>query len=161
MTQWVTCLTCNWLVVSSNPIKGSCCFLGQETFSSLLSTAFFPGTDLQSQISQSNLYKPYGRLTIISNQLPHQILSKPYIYTGSCKCFICLLLIVVHYRLPWWFLYINWTLVVTVSLICSYFVMLYGLKYGYQRSVEWLIAFLTGFTQSAFVIQPIKVSELI
>ena len=35
--------------------------------------------------------------------------------------------------------------------------MLYGLKYGYNRSVSWLVSFLTGFTQSAFVTQPLKV----
>ena len=35
--------------------------------------------------------------------------------------------------------------------------MLYGLKYGYNTSVSWLVSFLTGFTQSAFVQQPIKV----
>ncbi|XP_053405410.1 polycystic kidney disease protein 1-like 3 isoform X2 [Mercenaria mercenaria] len=59
--------------------------------------------------------------------------------------------------LPWWFLYISWFLVLSVSLICSYFVMLYGLKYGYQRSVEWLVSFLTGFSQSALITQPLKV----
>ena len=35
--------------------------------------------------------------------------------------------------------------------------MLYGLKYGYNTSVGWLVSFLTGFTQSAFVQQPLKV----
>ena len=35
--------------------------------------------------------------------------------------------------------------------------MLYGLKYGYNKSVSWLVSFLTGFTQSAFVTQPLKV----
>ncbi|WAQ99880.1 PK1L2-like protein, partial [Mya arenaria] len=59
--------------------------------------------------------------------------------------------------LPWWFLYVAWVLVLMVSLVSSYFVMLYGLKYGYQRSLEWLVSFLTGFTQSAFLTQPLKV----
>ena len=35
--------------------------------------------------------------------------------------------------------------------------MLYGLKYGYNKSVSWLVSFLTGFTQSACVTQPVKV----
>ena len=35
--------------------------------------------------------------------------------------------------------------------------MLYGLKYGYNRSVSWLVSFLTGFTQSACITQPLKV----
>ncbi|CAG2188171.1 PKD1L2 [Mytilus edulis] len=59
--------------------------------------------------------------------------------------------------LPWWCLYIAWTIVITVSLINSYFVMLYGLKYGYQKSVEWLVSFFTAFFQSACFQQPIKV----
>ncbi|XP_071171567.1 polycystin-1-like protein 2 [Mytilus edulis] len=59
--------------------------------------------------------------------------------------------------LPWWCLYIAWTIVITVSLINSYFVMLYGLKYGYQTSVEWLVSFFTAFFQSACFQQPIKV----
>ncbi|KAL4227725.1 Polycystic kidney disease protein 1-like [Mactra antiquata] len=59
--------------------------------------------------------------------------------------------------LPWWFLYIAWCLVLGISFVCSYFVMLYGLKYGYQKSIEWLVSFFTGFSQSALVTQPIKV----
>ena len=59
--------------------------------------------------------------------------------------------------LPWWILYIAWFLVISASLVSSYFVMLYGLKYGYNKSVSWLVSFLTGFTQSACVTQPVKV----
>ena len=59
--------------------------------------------------------------------------------------------------LPWWILYIAWFLVISTSLVSSYFVMLYGLKYGYNKSVSWLVSFLTGFTQSACVTQPVKV----
>ena len=61
------------------------------------------------------------------------------------------------FSLPWWFLYIAWFLVITVSIVCSYFVMLYGLKYGYNKSVSWLVSFITGFAQSAFIQQPLKV----
>jgi hypothetical protein len=45
----------------------------------------------------------------------------------------------------------------STSLVSSYFVMLYGLSYGYARSVDWLVSFLTAFFQSALVQQPIKV----
>ena len=50
-------------VVSSSPIKGSRCFLEQETLSSLISTGWFKEQierDLQKQkllVSQSNLTK--------------------------------------------------------------------------------------------------------
>ena len=66
-----------------------------------------------------------------------------------------------YFSLPWWFLYVSWCLVIMICLVSSYFVMLYGLKYGYDKSVEWLVSFLTGFTQSAFVVQPMKVRVLI
>ncbi|XP_033756196.1 polycystic kidney disease protein 1-like 2 [Pecten maximus] len=61
------------------------------------------------------------------------------------------------FRFPWWVVYIAWTLVVSTTLISSYFVMLYGLMYGYQASIEWLVSFFTAFFQSAFVTEPLKV----
>ena len=51
--QWVARLTSNRLVVRSNPIKCSRCFLKQETSPALLSTGLFEGTD-SSVTSQSN-----------------------------------------------------------------------------------------------------------
>ncbi|CAH1781664.1 unnamed protein product, partial [Owenia fusiformis] len=59
--------------------------------------------------------------------------------------------------LPWWFLYINWTLCSLTSITCTYFIMLYGLKYGYQASIEWLTSILTSIFTSIVVLQPIKV----
>ena len=41
MTKWVVCQTHNRLVMSLSPIKGSRCFLGQETLLSLLSPGWF------------------------------------------------------------------------------------------------------------------------
>ena len=35
--------------------------------------------------------------------------------------------------------------------------MLYGLKYGYAKSVDWMVSFFTAFFQSTFVTQPLKV----
>ncbi|XP_041361597.1 polycystic kidney disease protein 1-like 2 [Gigantopelta aegis] len=35
--------------------------------------------------------------------------------------------------------------------------MLYGLKYGYDKSVAWLISFCTSFFQSALITEPVKV----
>ncbi|XP_060069517.1 polycystin-1-like protein 2 [Ylistrum balloti] len=61
------------------------------------------------------------------------------------------------FRFPWWMIYIAWTLVLSTAVISSYFVMLYGLMYGYQKSIEWLVSFFTGFFQSAFVTEPLKV----
>ncbi|XP_041368276.1 polycystic kidney disease protein 1-like 2 isoform X2 [Gigantopelta aegis] len=60
-------------------------------------------------------------------------------------------------RLPWYFLYVAYFVAFTTALICSYFVMLYGLKYGYNKSVAWLVSFFTSFFQSAFITEPVKV----
>lgn len=35
--------------------------------------------------------------------------------------------------------------------------MLYGLKYGYRKSVDWLVSSLVAVVQSAMVTQPVKV----
>lgn len=35
--------------------------------------------------------------------------------------------------------------------------MLYGLKYGYNLSLEWLVSFMVAFFQSSLITQPIKV----
>ncbi|KAL5005145.1 hypothetical protein ScPMuIL_018601 [Solemya velum] len=61
------------------------------------------------------------------------------------------------WRLPWWFFYVAWFLVISTSLICSFFTMLYGLKYGYRKSVDWLVSFLTAFFQNNTFMEPLKV----
>ena len=53
MAQWVARLTRNVEVVDSSPIKGSRCFLEQETSPLLLSIGWF----------QERIRGPYGRLT--------------------------------------------------------------------------------------------------
>lgn len=35
--------------------------------------------------------------------------------------------------------------------------MLYGLKYGYRKSVDWLVSFLTAFFQNNTFMEPLKV----
>jgi len=45
ISQWVRLLTRVWSVISSSPIKGSCCFLEQETQPLMLSTGWVPGLD--------------------------------------------------------------------------------------------------------------------
>ncbi len=69
----------------------------------------------------------------------------------------CVSLSILHFSLPWWATYMTWILAISTAIISSYFVMLYGLKYGYQLSVDWLVSFFISFTQSVIVIQPVKV----
>ena len=59
--------------------------------------------------------------------------------------------------LPWWIIYVAWGLTLSSSIVCAFFIMLYGLRYGRQASMEWLVAMVVGLVQSVVVIQPIKV----
>lgn len=62
--------------------------------------------------------------------------------------------------LPWWFVFIGWLLVVATSGVSAFFTMLYGLKYGKERSVSWLISMVVSFFESLFITQPLKVRNL-
>ncbi|KAA0723782.1 Polycystic kidney disease protein 1-like 2 PC1-like 2 protein [Triplophysa tibetana] len=58
---------------------------------------------------------------------------------------------------PWWFVYVGWLLVAGTSVVSGYFTMLYGLKYGKDRSINWIISIAMSFTESLFFTQPVKV----
>ncbi|XP_036441849.1 polycystic kidney disease protein 1-like 2 [Colossoma macropomum] len=59
--------------------------------------------------------------------------------------------------LPWWFLFVGWFLVAATSGVSAFFTMLYGLTYGKQRSISWLISMTVSFFESLLLTQPIKV----
>ncbi|XP_057707318.1 polycystic kidney disease protein 1-like 2 isoform X1 [Corythoichthys intestinalis] len=59
--------------------------------------------------------------------------------------------------LPWWFVFIGWTLVIATSGVSGYFTMMYGLTYGKDRSISWLISMVVSFFESLFITQPLKV----
>ncbi|XP_034372510.1 polycystin family receptor for egg jelly isoform X1 [Arvicanthis niloticus] len=59
--------------------------------------------------------------------------------------------------LPRWCVYIAWFLVFATSGISSFFIVFYGLTYGYEKSVEWLFASFCSFCQSVFLVQPCKI----
>ncbi|XP_058485671.1 polycystin-1-like protein 2 [Solea solea] len=59
--------------------------------------------------------------------------------------------------LPWWFVFIGWILVIATSGVSGYFTMMYGLTYGRDRSISWLISMLVSFFESLFITQPLKV----
>ncbi|NP_001128338.1 polycystin family receptor for egg jelly precursor [Rattus norvegicus] len=50
--------------------------------------------------------------------------------------------------------YIAWFLVFATSGVSSFFIVFYGLTYGYDKSVEWLFASFCSFCQSVFLVQP-------
>ncbi|XP_041454654.1 polycystic kidney disease protein 1-like 2 [Lytechinus variegatus] len=59
--------------------------------------------------------------------------------------------------LPHACVYIAWLLVFATVVASSYITMLYGLKYGKQTSIDWLISLFIATFQSIFITQPIKV----
>ncbi|XP_077025289.1 polycystin family receptor for egg jelly [Tamandua tetradactyla] len=59
--------------------------------------------------------------------------------------------------LPWWCVYIAWFLVFAISSVSSFFIVFYGLTYGYGKSLEWLFASFCSFSQSIFLLQPLKI----
>ncbi|NXX61158.1 PKDRE protein, partial [Scopus umbretta] len=58
----------------------------------------------------------------------------------------------------WWCTYISWALVIAVTGLSSFFIVLYGLSYGYQTSLEWLIASATSFIENVFLISILKIT---
>uniref|UniRef100_A0A672TGB3 Polycystin 1 like 2/pseudo n=1 Tax=Strigops habroptila TaxID=2489341 RepID=A0A672TGB3_STRHB len=59
--------------------------------------------------------------------------------------------------LPWWFVFIAWFLVAATSGVSGFFTMLYGLHYGKENSIKWLISMAISFLESLFITQPLKV----
>jgi polycystin 1L2 len=58
---------------------------------------------------------------------------------------------------PFWFAYIGWILVLASILVPAFFVILYSMQWGKDRSNAWLVSMLLSFFQSLFVIDPLKV----
>jgi uncharacterized membrane protein YhdT len=50
-------------------------------------------------------------------------------------------------------LYVTWALALCVALVSSWVVCLYGLRLGYQGSVDWLTAFFTGEKSKIFIVK--------
>ncbi|XP_033737386.1 polycystic kidney disease protein 1-like 2 [Pecten maximus] len=59
--------------------------------------------------------------------------------------------------LPFWCLYVAWTLVVLSVLASGFFVILYSIEWGTEKSSRWLTAFFLSFIESVIFIQPLKV----
>ena len=65
------------------------------------------------------------------------------------------------FRLPWWFTYIGWALTIGTSVVSSYVVLMYGLTFGLNKSVAWLVSFLASATHSIGIFQPLKVAVIV
>ncbi|XP_035699615.1 polycystic kidney disease protein 1-like 2 [Branchiostoma floridae] len=57
-------------------------------------------------------------------------------------------------KLPYWCLYVGWALLVLTTLASGFFLLLYSMEWGRDKSVQWLTAFGLSFLQSMVVVQP-------
>ncbi|XP_078682433.1 polycystin-2-like [Branchiostoma floridae x Branchiostoma belcheri] len=57
-------------------------------------------------------------------------------------------------QLPYWSVYVGWTLLVLTTLASGFFLLLYSLEWGRDKSIQWLTAFGLSFLQSMVVVQP-------
>ncbi|KFQ67634.1 Polycystic kidney disease and receptor for egg jelly-related protein, partial [Phaethon lepturus] len=62
-----------------------------------------------------------------------------------------------HIVFSWWCVYLSWALVIAVTGLSSFFIVLYGLSYGYQTSLEWLLASATSFIENVFLRSILKI----
>ncbi|KAM7129461.1 polycystin family receptor for egg jelly [Ciconia maguari] len=63
-----------------------------------------------------------------------------------------------HIVFYWWCVYLSWALVIAVTGLSSFFIVLYGLSYGYQTSLEWLLASAISFIENVFLLSILKIS---
>ncbi|XP_078664759.1 polycystin-1-like protein 2 [Branchiostoma floridae x Branchiostoma belcheri] len=61
------------------------------------------------------------------------------------------------FLLPWWFLFVGWSLVLVVCLVSAFFTLLYGNSYGKNKAEAWLLTFFTSFLLDVVILQPVKV----
>ena len=59
-------------------------------------------------------------------------------------------------QLPDWFLYVAWLVVFLLTSLSVLFVILYGLHFGVEKAVHWLVSLLIALVQDSLVSQPIK-----
>ncbi|KAK5874078.1 hypothetical protein PBY51_019056 [Eleginops maclovinus] len=59
--------------------------------------------------------------------------------------------------LPWWCVFLGWFLLLSISGISTFFTLLYGLEYGKDKSIKWVMSLGLSLFQSIFILQPLKV----
>ncbi|XP_024909306.1 polycystic kidney disease protein 1-like 2 [Cynoglossus semilaevis] len=123
----------------------------------LLGPSRFPDSDSYNQAMQQvqgmkgllDFHLPSSSLN--SELLDHSPSPEESVSSGNSGKKCCLA------GLPWWFVFIGWTLVIATSSVSGYFTMMYGLTYGKERSISWLISMVVSFFESLFITQPLKV----
>ncbi|CAL8110243.1 unnamed protein product [Orchesella dallaii] len=57
---------------------------------------------------------------------------------------------------PYWFVVVSWIVCLLTIFLTCYFTLLYGLHYGYLRSVNWLHSYIRSFFISVLIVQPLN-----
>ncbi|XP_052071968.1 uncharacterized protein LOC127710241 [Mytilus californianus] len=60
-------------------------------------------------------------------------------------------------KYPFWVVYIAWTIVALSILVPAFFMLLYSMEWGTDKSEEWLTTFVLSFVESLFIVDPLKV----
>lgn len=63
--------------------------------------------------------------------------------------------------LKWWFVFVGYAIALTALAVCVYCIVVYGAILGETLVIQWIIAFVIGVVKDAFVIDPIKVRNVI
>ena len=59
--------------------------------------------------------------------------------------------------LPFWCVYLSWTILVLTAATCAFFLLLYSMEWGKEKSQEWISSFFLSFLESFLFIDPLKV----
>lgn len=62
--------------------------------------------------------------------------------------------------LPWWFVFVGWFLLLSISGISTFFTLLYGFQYGKEKSIKWVMSLGLSLFESIFILQPLKVGKI-
>ncbi|XP_067327273.1 polycystin-1-like protein 2 [Anolis sagrei] len=62
-----------------------------------------------------------------------------------------------QWSLPWWGSLVGWALLLSLNVISTFFILLYGFHYGKESTEQWLISTAVSLAQSLLVLQPLKV----
>lgn len=62
--------------------------------------------------------------------------------------------------LPWWFVFVGWVMLLSISGISTFFTLLYGFQYGKEKSIKWVMSLGLSLFQSIFILQPLKVGNV-
>ena len=59
--------------------------------------------------------------------------------------------------LPYWYIYVAWLGLCLTSVVCAFFVVLYGLQFGKDVTARWISSMTITFIQDVIISEPLKV----